>query len=356
MANSSTQIPKCLTKKAFLAHRPVVLAVDKWREKPLELRMLHRVTMNWLDDAPLSKEEFRAKWIREPQVDRILHGTYISDASGIYRPSIIGMAILVACAAKGTSSLMNLCANAYAQLRKNAHQSRRGQAAVPFFDLCQLMGAEPKEVERALLLLSDTGLGMNIVRDSKGFPLNATAQEYVLQYRTLWIRMAWQVEVLNNGEMQSSLTDMFSAEKRDQYAAILAVVPDAPIHLSRCLEWINNEPDAAITSSRTLMEATLKWIAHDAQKEPEKTQSVDKLFKRCMEAIGLDDDAKIGVMDMVNGMNTALIGLADLRNARGNSHGAHPSQPSATRRHARLAVSLSVALSTYFVEAYEAAK
>lgn len=350
------QIQKSLTKKAFLAHPQVVTTVENWQAKPLDLRMLHRVALNWLNNDALSREEFRAKWIREPQADRILQSTYVAEMSGIYRPTLLGMAILVASSAKNTSALMGLCAKIYGYLRKLTHQSGRGQGTVQFSDLAQIFETSPEIAEKALSLLSDTSLGIHITRDSDHHPAQATAQEYVLQYPTLWAYMGWLIEITNDSAKQSCYRDVFNTENSGQFATILAVVQDGPTHLSRSLEWLNERPDAAITSARALMESTIKWVVDDAGHNVEKLSDLDKLFNRCVDAIGLNNDTDIGISGMVSGMNTALIGLAKLRNKRGNAHGANPRQPSATRRHARLAVLLSIALSTYFVEAREATK
>jgi hypothetical protein len=355
--NVTMQTPTCLTKKAFLTHVQVIEAVENWRAKPADLRMLHRVYLNWQAHIPLTKDEFRAKWVRKPQASNIFfNSTYVAEVAGIYRPTLLGLSILVAHSARNTSGLMIRCAKIYLLIRKQVVQSGRGTATILFSDLAQKAGVGLEIVENAIALLADTSLGIHPHLEAADCrPFKVTAQENVLQHSSLWGYMAWQIEMTNQGSTQSWSEDVFSNQNREQYATILAVVKDGPTLLSRSLERLNNEPDAAITSARALMESTLKWIAHDAGHDP-GNKSLDILFDRCMDAIGLDKDTDIGVNDLVNGINKALIGLGKLRNKRGDSHGRMPGQPSATRRHARLAVLLSIALSTYFVEAREAAK
>jgi hypothetical protein len=348
-----------LSQRNFFNHPAVIEAVQRLNVTAEQGVLLDRVTRNWLmEDGWLNLEQFRVKW-RESRSDFGLLQTrqFVTETEeGRYRPKFISLCVLFAGRARTVSRLVQASNALFKYLRK-FYKSNIGNARIDLDRLATNISMPPDLVTQALTLLGDTSLSVYLNYQQGQVPI-VSVNENILHYETLWGYMLNHIQ-MSTGSMYSSVFDIYGANKVDYYGDILAVVPDGADLYTKCMERMQSEPDAAITLSRTLVESTLKWLAHDAGNDLEKNLSMPKLFDVCMDAIGHAKgtaDEEIGAVELVSGIDQMLTGLAKLRNKRGNAHGRKPGQPSATRRHARLAVLASVALSLYLVEAREAVK
>jgi hypothetical protein len=85
----------------------------------------------------------------------------------------------------------------------------------------------------------------------------------------------------------------------------------------------NEDPEAAITSARTLLESVCKHILRDLEFEYEETMDFPGLYKLTTSQLDLAPDKKYDpiVNQILNGCKTASEGIAALRNKLSDSHG-----------------------------------
>ena len=123
----------------------------------------------------------------------------------------------------------------------------------------------------------------------------------------------------------------------------------------KALSRRSTDPEAAITSARTLLETVCKRILDECEVPYTDKEDLPKLYSMTAKELSLAPDQHTeepikailgGAMNLVNGIGT-------LRNRLSDSHGRGgkiPVRPSA--RHAHLAVNTAGAISTFLVETF----
>ena len=132
----------------------------------------------------------------------------------------------------------------------------------------------------------------------------------------------------------------------------LSLSPLSLAEAGKAAARLDSDPAAAVTSSRALLEATFKWIAHEAGIPLDSGLSLNQMLRECKRALALDQAHAAD-------LSRALIRICDilgvLRNDLSDAHGRRPGERRATVGEAHLAVSSSMATAAYLLDRFEAA-
>ena len=127
------------------------------------------------------------------------------------------------------------------------------------------------------------------------------------------------------------------------------------------LEWTKamqrkaDDPEGAITTARTLIETTCKFILDEFNETYKDDIELPKLYKLTAEKLNLapDQHTEQVFKQILGGCQTVVEGLGALRNKLSDSHGKKTTQAKPTSRHAELAVNLAGTMTTFLLETYE---
>lgn len=123
----------------------------------------------------------------------------------------------------------------------------------------------------------------------------------------------------------------------------------------KALERKVDDPEGAITTSRTLIETTCKFILDDLNITYKEDIELPKLYKLTAEKLNLAPDQHTEQIfkQILGGCQTVVGGLGALRNKLSDSHGKKITQSKPSSRHAQLAVNLAGTMTTFLLETYE---
>jgi len=123
----------------------------------------------------------------------------------------------------------------------------------------------------------------------------------------------------------------------------------------KALERKVDDPEGAITTARTLIETTCKFILDTLNITYKDDLELPKLYKITAENLNLAPDQHTEQIfkQILGGCQTVVEGLGALRNKLSDSHGKKSSQVKPTSRHAELAVNLAGTMTTFLLETYE---
>lgn len=123
---------------------------------------------------------------------------------------------------------------------------------------------------------------------------------------------------------------------------------------SKALERKSDDPEAAITSARSLLETTCKHILDKIGAEYDQNIELPKLYKITASKLNLSPDQHTEDIfkQILGGCSSIVIGLGSLRNKLSDAHGKTINQVKPSARHAALAVNLSGAMTTFLLETY----
>ena len=124
----------------------------------------------------------------------------------------------------------------------------------------------------------------------------------------------------------------------------------------RAMERRSDDPEAALTAARTLLETVCKHILDDRNVSYSDEVDLPRLYRLTAESLSIAPSQHTErVFKQILGGCTAVVeGLGSLRNKLGDAHGKGrlPVRPSP--RHAELAVNLAGAMATFLVATWEA--
>lgn len=125
---------------------------------------------------------------------------------------------------------------------------------------------------------------------------------------------------------------------------------------SKALERRTSDPEGAITSARTLLEATCKHILEDRGVDYDEKDDLPKLYRKTAESLNLAPSQHTAdVFKQILGGCTAVVeGLGTLRNRLSDAHGKGRTGVKPQPRHAELAVNLAGALAIYLLSTLQA--
>ncbi len=123
----------------------------------------------------------------------------------------------------------------------------------------------------------------------------------------------------------------------------------------RCFERRERDPEGAITSARSMLEAICKHILDELGDPYSRNEDLPKLYKKTANALSLSPEQHNEQIfkQILSGCGSVVIGLASLRNTFGDAHGKgkRPARPSA--RHAELAINCSGSISSFLISTFE---
>ena len=124
---------------------------------------------------------------------------------------------------------------------------------------------------------------------------------------------------------------------------------------TKALNRRDSDPEGAITTARTLLEAVCKRILDELKTPYTDKEDLPKLYSITSKALNLapNQHSEEAVKAILSGAIAVVNGLGTLRNKLSDSHarGGTPVKPS--ERHASLAVNMAGALATFLVETHE---
>jgi len=116
------------------------------------------------------------------------------------------------------------------------------------------------------------------------------------------------------------------------------------------------DPEAAITSARTLVETVCKYILDSLKIEYEDSLELPKLYKLTAQQLNLAPEQHHEAIfkQILGGCQTVIEGLGALRNKLSDAHGKSITQVKPSSRHAELAVNLAGSMSVFLLETFKA--
>lgn len=125
---------------------------------------------------------------------------------------------------------------------------------------------------------------------------------------------------------------------------------------AKALERRATDPEGAITSARTLIEAVCKHILDESGADYDDGAELPKLYKTAAEELNLapSQHTEAVFKQVLGGCTSVVEGLGSLRNRLSDAHGKGRVASKPAARHAELAVNLSGALATFLLSTWEA--
>jgi hypothetical protein len=133
---------------------------------------------------------------------------------------------------------------------------------------------------------------------------------------------------------------------------LLAFNPsDIHARWTEAIERRSTNPSAAITSARTLLEDTCKWILHEAGESFEDENDLPALYRKLAKFLKLapDDHTEKVFKQILGNCQSIVESLGAIRNKLGDAHGQGPIRAKPQPRHAELAVNLAGTMATFLI-------
>lgn len=127
----------------------------------------------------------------------------------------------------------------------------------------------------------------------------------------------------------------------------------------KALERKSQDPEGAITISRSILESVCKHILHGLCTEfNERNIELSELYKLTANELNLSPDQHSEKIfkQILGGCSGIVNGLGTLRNKHGDAHGTGPTANKPKPRHAELAVNLAGAMAIFLIQTNEANK
>lgn len=118
----------------------------------------------------------------------------------------------------------------------------------------------------------------------------------------------------------------------------------------------DQDPEGAITASRTILEAVCKHILHGLNIQFNETNiDLSELYKITAKELNLSPEQHSEKIfkQILGGCSGIINGLGLLRNQHGDAHGKGPNAIKPKPRHAELAVNLAGSMALFLIETYE---
>ena len=125
---------------------------------------------------------------------------------------------------------------------------------------------------------------------------------------------------------------------------------------ARALERRASDPEAAITSARTLLESTCKHVLEEEGVCYDDKADLPKLYGLTAQTLNVapDQHTERVFKQILGGCQAVVEGLGAMRNKLSDAHGKGRSAPKPATRHAELAVNLAGAMATFLVNTWSA--
>lgn len=138
------------------------------------------------------------------------------------------------------------------------------------------------------------------------------------------------------------------------------IFDEAHIHTQwqKAIERKDTDPEAAITSARTLIESVLKYILDEQKITYIDSIDLPDLYKEVAKSLNLaPEQHQEQIFKQILGCAHGVIsGLGALRNKLGDAHGKSKSNIKPKERHSELAVNLAGAMCIFLLKTYKESK
>ncbi len=117
----------------------------------------------------------------------------------------------------------------------------------------------------------------------------------------------------------------------------------------------DDDPDGAITASRSLLETVCKHILDESGVSYDPQATLPDLFRLTSNTLNLHPSQYVNhiLKRTLGGIVTTVEGIGSLRNVLGDAHGRGAQGETPDTRHAELAVTISGAISTFLISCWE---
>ncbi|MGG7567540.1 abortive infection family protein [Rhodovulum sp. DZ06] len=125
---------------------------------------------------------------------------------------------------------------------------------------------------------------------------------------------------------------------------------------NKALARRNSDPEGAITSARTLLEAVSKRILDECGEAYSDSDDLPKLYNKAAKALNLapSQHTEDAFKSILGGAMTVVNGIGTVRNRLSDAHGRGGKSPvRPAPRHASLAVNMAGAMATFLVETFQ---
>jgi len=140
-------------------------------------------------------------------------------------------------------------------------------------------------------------------------------------------------------------------------SAILVNFDTEQVHIAwqKALERRNEDPEAAITMARTLIESVCKHILDEAGVPHSDKDDLPKLYKETAKQLNMapEQHQEEVFKQILGGCQTVIQGLGTLRNKLSDAHGKGKKAVKPSPRHAALAVNLAGSMAAFLVATWE---
>jgi len=150
-----------------------------------------------------------------------------------------------------------------------------------------------------------------------------------------------------------------SAQPADNDISSILINFDAKhvrIAWEKALERRDEDPEAAITMARTLIESVCKHILDEARVSyGDKNDDLPKLYKETAKQLNMAPEQyqEEVFKQILGGCHSVIQGLGELRNKLGDAHGKGKKAVKPSPRHATLAVNLAGSMAAFLVATWE---
>lgn len=162
------------------------------------------------------------------------------------------------------------------------------------------------------------------------------------------------------GPVFSYLENRATSPATDEISQILQVFDSEHVHSAwqKALARKTSDPEAALTSARTLLESTCKHILDSLAISYNDTADLPDLYSAVAKGLNPSPSQHIEqiLKQVLGGCHSVIQGLGAMRNRLGDAHGKGTASYKPQPRHAALAVNLSGAMAMFLVETLEARK
>jgi len=132
-------------------------------------------------------------------------------------------------------------------------------------------------------------------------------------------------------------------------------IEDVNQEMERILVAVESDPADAITAARALVEAVCKAVLEELGEPVNEVDDLPSLYKKVAIALRVDPTQHdVVYRQTLQGLVSAVQGLAELRNRLGDAHGKGRGAVRPQARHARMAAGAAMTVAAFLVETLEA--
>lgn len=123
----------------------------------------------------------------------------------------------------------------------------------------------------------------------------------------------------------------------------------------RAIERRTSDPEGALTTARSLLEAVIKHILDDFQESYDETDELPKLYKKMASKLNLAPNTQTEPIfkQLLGSCHSVVEGIGAMRNKLSDAHGRGRNTISLDERHVELGINMAGVLATFWVKTYK---